>query len=56
MAEVYREQVKVYNEDGQPIQHPITELDAQLHNSDKVVIVTICSKEIYEQTWRFNAL
>ncbi|HMY27689.1 MAG TPA: glutamine--fructose-6-phosphate transaminase (isomerizing), partial [Agitococcus sp.] len=49
MAEVYREQVKVYNEDGQPIQHPITELDAQLHNSDKGGYRHYMLKEIYEQ-------
>ena len=49
MAEVYREQVKVYNEDGQPIQHPITELDAQLHNSDKGGYRHYMLKEVYEQ-------
>lgn len=49
MAEVFRDAVKVYNEAGQAIQHPITELDAQLHNSDKGGYRHYMLKEIYEQ-------
>lgn len=49
MAEVYREEVKVYNAAGEAITHPVTELDAQLHNSDKCGYRHYMLKEIYEQ-------
>ena len=49
MAEIYRDEVKVYNAEGQAIEYPVTELDAQLHNSDKGGYRHYMLKEIYEQ-------
>ncbi len=49
VAEIYRDEVRVYDTDGKLVQRDITELDAQLHNSDKGGYRHYMLKEIYEQ-------
>ncbi|MDO8329698.1 MAG: glutamine--fructose-6-phosphate transaminase (isomerizing) [Fluviicoccus sp.] len=48
-AEIYRDEVRVYDGEGRPVQRDVTELDAQLHNSDKGGYRHYMLKEIYEQ-------
>lgn len=48
-AEIYRDEVRVYDGEGHPVQRDVTELDAQLHNSDKGGYRHYMLKEIYEQ-------
>lgn len=48
-AEIYRDEVRIYDGEGRPVQRDVTELDAQLHNSDKGGYRHYMLKEIYEQ-------
>ena len=48
-ADIRLESVTVFNAAGEPVQRDVTELDAQLHNSDKGGYRHYMLKEIYEQ-------
>lgn len=49
MVELCRESVRIFDRDGKSVSRDMTELDAQLHHSDKGTYRHYMLKEIYEQ-------